>query len=579
MIAISLEINGFFPHEFKYDFFYFHFHFGDEEVKQISYLQSNKITYKIPLNHKTSLCFQIKVTHNEFLVGICDFTIPYSIINKREKIYDKLCTISMTDSMKKFIFGNNPKNFLKINIHCEIQYLIETNSKNLIKAKTSSKDKIRSFNRFTPKRSVISKSRYLGEISSNHNNSKNMGTDRNLHVLNKSSSKINTKKLIGKNTKFYKSKSKSKTNTNILLSKYDLLRHNKNITSYNSDQNENNRKEITEIGSNNQNENSSVIDESVTNQDDDYNNIKEFISTSLNKEKDLEKIHEINDIEIMQEYSKNIILKFFDLQTKIFENFEKDNGDTQKLFETFLKYNEKNRYIQKKLGKLKEKINTNEIKNYLIENAIKKNYKTKDNILPTKNKELDFFSEIYGIHLNDKEIIEEKKKLNSNQEYINNKNQAKTLIKVLKNVTKKFGYLNTLLTPENSTDQERNNLHNILYRFGKIINDNTINQKNNDVGEMLNQEFEFVSAKKPDDGDKILNERLKKIYSNSNIPKIIFVKLSPYNYEYGTQKVNITIEGDDIKIQCLGRDALLEKFIETNSFIEESKIKLSMSKK
>ena len=134
-MSISLQINGFFPHEFKYDLFNFHFHFNEEEEKQISYSQNNKITYKIPSNLKTGLYFQIKITRSDFLVGISELKIPYSIISKREKVYDQLCTISMTESMKRFIFGDNSKNFLKINIHCEIQYLIETKSKNLIKAK------------------------------------------------------------------------------------------------------------------------------------------------------------------------------------------------------------------------------------------------------------------------------------------------------------------------------------------------------------------------------------------------------------------------------------------------------------
>ena len=571
MMAISLEINGFFPPEFKYDLFYFHFHFNGEEEKQISYSQNNKITYKIPLNQRTGLNFQIKITRSDFLIGICELKIPYAIISKKEKNYDQLCAISMTESMKKFIFGDNTKNFLKINIHCEMRYLTESNSKNLLKTRTSSKEKIRSINRFTPKRSVI---KYFGAIS-NNNNFKETNTDRENNIMKNSTDKINSKKSVGKSMKF--SKSKSRTNPNILTCKYDLLKHNKNFSSVNSD--ENVKKEGAENENNNQEEESSIIDESITIQDNDYNDIKELIATNLNKEKDLEKIKEINDIETMQEYSKNMVLKFFDLQTKIIENFEKNKGDTQKLIETFLKYNEKNRCVQKKYDKLKENINTYEMKNYLIENTIINNIKTKENIIPTKNKELEFFANIYGIHLNDKEIIEEKNKISSNQEYIDNKNQAKILIKVLKNVTQKYGHLNSLLIPENSSSQERNNLHNILYRFGKIINDNSINGKNNDGNDILNGEFEFISVKKPDNVDKILNERLKNIYSNNNVPRIIFVKLSPYNYEYGTQKVGILFEGNEIKVQCFDKEISLEKYIQTNAFMEENKMKLNTGKK
>ena len=49
---------------------------------------------------------------------------------------------------------------------------------------------------------------------------------------------------------------------------------------------------------------------------------------------------------------------------------------------------------------------------------------------------------------------------------------------------------------------------------------------------------------KPDKIDKKLENYLKYFYSKRTFPKIFFKKTSTNNYEYGTQKVMIKIEGE-----------------------------------
>ena len=53
----------------------------------------------------------------------------------------------------------------------------------------------------------------------------------------------------------------------------------------------------------------------------------------------------------------------------------------------------------------------------------------------------------------------------------------------------------------------------------------------------------------------------------------MFKKTSTNNYEYGTQKVMVKIEGDTIRIRYVGGYLLIDKFIELNAAAEEKKIK------
>ena len=66
---------------------------------------------------------------------------------------------------------------------------------------------------------------------------------------------------------------------------------------------------------------------------------------------------------------------------------------------------------------------------------------------------------------------------------------------------------------------------------------------------------------------------MKYFYSKRTFPKVIFKKTSTNNYEYGTQKVMIKIEGDTIRIRYVGGYLLIDKFIELNAATEEKKLK------
>ncbi len=73
--------------------------------------------------------YNIKVTKNGSLIGITEFVIPSTIFSKKNESYEKTCSITMTDSTRKLLFGNtNLSNTIKINIHSMIEYTEKTSN-------------------------------------------------------------------------------------------------------------------------------------------------------------------------------------------------------------------------------------------------------------------------------------------------------------------------------------------------------------------------------------------------------------------------------------------------------------------
>ena len=86
-----------------------------------------------------------------------------------------------------------------------------------------------------------------------------------------------------------------------------------------------------------------------------------------------------------------------------------------------------------------------------------------------------------------------------------------------------------------------------------------------------------------DMNDIKLNKYLMMFYSKRKFPKIKFVKTSKNNYEYGTQKVVVKVEGENdseiIRVRYVGGYVLIDKFLELNANLEEGKVKTSNIKK
>ena len=123
-VGITLEILEYFPQNFNFENFSFIFSSESKDFeKEISFLNKNAISQKIPIP-KRNLKYSIKVTKNNSLIGISDYIIPQNIFNKKEASFEKLSQITMTDSIRRLIFGNtSPSNNIKICIHSTFQYL------------------------------------------------------------------------------------------------------------------------------------------------------------------------------------------------------------------------------------------------------------------------------------------------------------------------------------------------------------------------------------------------------------------------------------------------------------------------
>ena len=122
-VGITLQILEYFPQNFNYENFNFIFSSESRDFeKEISFSSKNFISHKIIIPRK-NLKYSVKITRNNSLIGICDFIIPFQIFTKRESFFNKNCQLTMTDSIRRLIFGNISPNNIKININANLQYL------------------------------------------------------------------------------------------------------------------------------------------------------------------------------------------------------------------------------------------------------------------------------------------------------------------------------------------------------------------------------------------------------------------------------------------------------------------------
>ena len=563
-IGLTIEILEYFPQNFNFDNFSFIFSSESKDfVKEISFLNKNSISQKIPLPKK-NLRYSIKVTKNNSLVGISDLIIPLTIFIKKENIFDKICPITMTDSIRRVIFGStSSSNSLRINIRSTIHYL-EKNENFIEPIESRVSIKKEEKHSSTPKTFESSLKKIKFSKNSNNNNK-----------LNKEEKKLMNRKITEDNKK----RSNSKPLTNSLSSSNDITYNIKNKNS----QLKNLELKEQIISSNNNNLknceseedqlDNSLIDENLKNltSPDNY----EFFNFISNFEKNfpIEKLDEFSDPNEIINYTKKIINELLNYQLNYYDILNNSINLNRKFNELLVKYNEKYRLTLKKINKIEEENNKNEIQNELITIIHRNDFNNLKQLIPLKQNELDLYKEMYSINLVENEIpkyseeqmkqLEEKKSKDNNTQLL--------LIRVLKNIYNKYGPLNKILNKSNSTEKEINNIITLSEKYNLPISEELVESKE-DI------EFQYVSTNNPDDTDNKLEMYLRYFYSQKKVPKIIFKKISSDIYEYGNQKVIIRIEGNSIKAKTIGGFILLDKFIENNAIIEEVKMKNISSK-
>ena len=601
---ITLEISDFFPQNFPFDDFCFIFTSDSHDFEsEIYYLSKNQITHKALLN-KRDIRYSIKILRNDSLIGISDFIIPSMIFNRKENSFEKICIINMTDSTKRLLFGNlSPNNNLRINIKAKITYMQIQGTKNNKKL-------------FSPKSSGINSNskKNMGDSASpkinNANNMNNIYSPNNQNINNNINNTdfVFNKQQIPMSKKVPIMKTSQVPNQNNKINIGNKYNKHMNMADIMLQQNQNQNKNQNNNNKNFYQKNNSIspsVEKPITQEDPTdtsviYNEISnpvepideeftEFMQKFIEKNP-LEQLQQFSDINEMMIYTKNIIDKLLSYQQEYYERLKTSVALNNRLNEILLKYNEKYRNIVKKVHRLNEETNSNDMRKDAVINVHRTENSNLKQIIPLKIKELKLYQEMCGENIKDillpKKLIE-KKKVNE----LNDK-KKNVLMKLLKNCVKNYGYFDLLFNKENLNIINNNeNNKNIFEKIKQELNDNNNDNINNNDNVNINNEnnnnlvkeekeidknndLEFVIAENPDELDTKLDQYLKSIYSENRLPKIQFKKIKDNLYQYGSQEISVIEEDNVIKIKNQEEgNILLDNFIEINAQAEEEKMK------
>ena len=539
--------------------------------------------------------YNIKVTKNGSLIGITEFVIPSTIFSKKNESYEKTCSITMTDSTRKLLFGNtNLSNTIKINIHSIIEYTEKTSnilkqSHSLPREEIGIKNNINNTNQLNRANVNIQMKKNSLMIHKQTNNSTSSIRDNKtppMRKIQKNTSSSTT-------TSNYKSPTNKKnnvrtgsatirkninSNNNNNLTNNSSNKINKDFSKLNDKEMENEKiieKEDFDIDEpENDPKDNSLIDPIIINEISGVdNNFIQFMNKFAEKNP-LEQLNQFNNNNINEciIYTKEIIDQLFDYQNDYYSKFKKSVNLNNLLIDDFNKYNELYRMIIKKENKLKELIENNQIKKEIIVNIRRGENNHIRQILPLKHREIDLYKDVYNVPFSEKDVQEyslNKENLEKQNKLINEETE-KILVKAIKNFSKNFGDLESIFNNENSSDLERKKLNNLINKYQLNISNLKNEFSNNNMNNFHN--LEYVNSNQIDKLDGKLDNFLKSFYNKKKLPKIPFKKVSPNNYEYGTIKVIIKDE-DIIKVKYIGGLYSLDKFIELNAPIEEIKAK------
>ena len=554
-VGITIQILEYHPQNYNYANFSFIFTSESRDFeKEISFSSKNSISHKISLPRK-NLKYSIKITRNNSLIGISDFIIPFQIFSKKESFYNKTCQMTMTDSIRRLIFGNISPNNIKINVNANLQYLekgekfMKPNASNNI-IKKEGKEKRAS----TPKK-----------IDNKYNKNKYGNLTAILKLSKEEKEKCDMNKKLTEEVN--KKRSNSKPLMNNISGKDNLNLKNKYFQKGKEQKKEKEKiKDIitntntNNIINNNKNDEKNIIEnfEDTSDIDEDLKNNKEFDNKDLSEylknyinEHPLEKMDEFKEPYELMIYTKNNINELLNYQLSFYSTLNNSLNINKKFNNLLFNYNEKYRLVTKKINKTEEELKKDEIKEDLIKNNKFIANNNIEQILPLKQRELDLYKEFF-VNNRNKNDDEEKEKYNEEQMKQIEEKKAKDantqllLTKILKNIYNKYGPLNNLINKENSDENEIKNILNLSEKYNLPISEEVL-------------EMENVVCNNPDELDTNLEMYLKNYYKNKNMKKINFKKIDNNLYEYGNIKVNIFIENNEIKVKT--NDVIQKKII------------------
>jgi hypothetical protein len=560
-IGITLQIIEYHPQNFNFENFSFVFSTESRDFeKEISFSSKDPISHKLLIPRK-NLKYSIKITRNNSLIGISDFIIPLQVFSKKENSFNKYCQLTMTDSIRKLIFGNISSNNIKIHVSANIKYL-EKGEKFIKSTISNSHIKKEKKRASTPKKFENKFKNKYGNMTTILKLSKDEKSTMNKKVTEDFKKRSSTKSHINNasgnaslNTKIRlqkKEKDKEKSKDNII--------NNKKIEKVkDTEKAKEENKIITNI------EDTSDIDESLKDNNTQNLSPSEILDfmKSFEKKYPLEKLDEFNDQYELMNHTKKIMNELLNYQQKYYSLLNTSYTLNKKYQNLLLNYNEKFRLTLKKINKIEEESKKNDIKQDIILTLENNENNNLNQLLNLKQQELQLLKEIYVIKPKKKEEeklteeqikqIEEKKNKDHNTQLL--------LIKVLNNIYNKYGPLNKIITKENSEDNEIKNIINLSEKYNLPISEEVLKMEN------------VICNNKPEEMDLKLESYLQNFYKNKKISKIAFKKIGNNLYEYGTLKVTIIFEDNAFKAKTVGGFIGLDKFIEKNSGLEDNKIK------
>jgi len=589
---ITLDISDYIPQNFHFDNFSFIFSSDGHDFEDgINYMSRNQITHKSFLNKK-DIRYSIKVLRNDSLIGISDFIIPSILLSRKEEFYEKICVINMTDSTKRILFGNlSPTNTLRINIKANIHYMQE---KTMIKQNTGGlrKDKNKLF---SPKISNINSKKKNPNISpgvgglvdaraaNNNNPAGNFVFNKQQIPMSISSRKADLKNNVNIGSRV-QNKYGNITNNNkqnmadAMIQQQLQMNNNKFINNVNINMNKN-RENIAKV------ENKEVepqeddpTDTSVLNEEIAHpiqlidKEFTEFMSKFIEKNP-LEQLSQFKDINEMLIYTKNVIDKLLSYQQEYYDRLKSSITLNNRLNELLMKYNEKYRNIVKKVHRLNEETNSNDMRKDAVVNIHRTENSNLKQIIPLKVKELKLYKEMCGEGLESitKEIMQSEKDKNTEEKNEESK-KNKLLMKLLQNCINNYGPLDTLFNKDGISNDDKKFIAAINEKLNSECK-KTDENLNNNRNELPEGKLEYVISDNPDELDIKLNQNLISIYSENRVPTILFKKVEGNVYEYGSQRITILEEENVIKVQNDEGTLLLDNYIEINGHAEEEKIK------
>jgi len=568
-LGITLDIIDYYPIDFDYSSFSFIFISEAKDFeREISYFNANQICQKVPINKK-DIKYHIKITKNDSLIGISEFVIPSQVVSKKDRVFDKTCSINMTDSIKKLLFGSITNSVpLKISIHCTLQYLGGSNTID----KKDKKDKLtykpnktipkkeEKIKPFTPTKFINSNKTFNVIINSNSgfnnkiepknalNNSVNKIPKKGDSFISNLKSSKNQKAQRSSSTERQNQKNQSKK----IKSKKKIGKENeKEVKTEQNEINENNSIEINEDNNNNDN----IFRKDII---ELKNNMNECIKNTLN-----DNLNEINEKDKMLNIINNNLKSLLNFQSEYYHLINNEITLSHKNNELLKENEEKYRNTIESINKLKEEKNLREIKKDILLHKEKISDFDNNELISLKNKEINIFKDL---------LSKNKEKENENEKNNSQDKKFLLLFKALKIINNK-NPINILLTQSNSTESQRSNLKKIIDKYNKELEIKNSEADTITDNNQSNIKFEYVSSIKPDNIDIKMEQFLKQFYSKHQVPKITFKKTSRNNYEYGTQKIVIKLEGEAIRVRYSGGYLLIDKFIELNAILEENKKK------